>query len=163
MGAKIRHLGGYQSGDHSVNVHTDPYVQGQPLKFNTSGQLELCKCYREGHDDGYCGLAKGWSGAATIAARLSDIYNGNGTYFAGFNQLKLDHDDPRNEEDEYPFDTAPIYHPGDDLYINILGQLTNNHPDGNPGYTAVCDDATPIAYVLQVGANNSYLIINQVR
>jgi len=163
MGAKLQFLGGYQDGAQPVNPSTDTYVQGQPLKVNTSGRLELCKCFRVGHDDGYCGLAKGWSGSATMANRLSDIYNSYATYWAGFNQFKLDNNDPRNENDDYPYDTAPIYTPGDDIYINMVGKLTNVGPGEVTGYTGVCDDSEPIAYVVQVGANQSYLIINQVR
>jgi len=164
MGAKIQFLGGYQDGTIEVNPNTDAYVQGQPLKINTDAQLELCLCYREGYDDGYAGLAKGWSGSAAVGDRRSDIYNGKATYWAGFNQIRLDATDPRNpDNDVVPFDTAPIYNPGDDIYINVLGFLTNVGPAGPAGYTAVCDNATPIAYVVSVGAEDAYLVINQVR
>lgn len=161
MGAKIMHLGGYQDGTRTLNPATDAYVQGQPLKHNTSGQLELCKCYREGYDDGYSGLAKGHSGS--MSDLKSDIYNGKATYWAGFNQLKLDADDPENHDDDtYPYATAPTYTPGDDLYINLSGQLTNIGPGAGGGvYIDVCANATPIAYVLTVG--ETYMIINQVR
>jgi hypothetical protein len=161
MGLLIRHLGGFQDGTIDVNPNTLAYVAGQPLKVNTSGQLELCLCYREGHDDGYCGLAKGWSGSVTAAdpTHPSDIYNGKATYLAGFNQFKLDNNDPRNVNDDYPYDTNDVYQPGDDLYINTVGKLTNA---AGP-YDSICADATPVAYVVAVGAGNSYLIINQVR
>jgi hypothetical protein len=161
MGCKVRHLGGYKDGNFDVNPLSDLWVQGQPLKFNTAGLLELCKCYREAHDDGYCGLAVGHLG--TLADRKSDIYNGKAAYYAGYNQLKLDAADPENhDDDDYPYDTALVYTPGDDLYINELGFLTNIGPGGGGGvYTDVCLDATPIAYVLAVAS--TYMIINQVR
>jgi len=156
MGAKIMHLGGYQDGTRELNPATDAYVQGMPLKHNTSGQLELCKCYREGHDDGYSGLAKGHSGS--MADRKSDMYNGKATYWAGYNQLKLDASDPDNaENDDYPYDVNDVFVAGDDLYISNFGKLTNI---AGP-YDTICEDATPVAYVLEVG--ESYLIINQVR
>jgi len=163
MGAKLQFLGGYQDGCFEVNPSTDPYVQGQPLKFNTTGQLELCLCYREGHDDGYCGLAKGWSGSHTD--KLSDIYNGKATYWAGFNQMKLDTTDPRNENDDYPYETVVTYNEGDDIYINDLGQLTNIGPGGSSGYADVCDDATPIAYVIAIPTSGAqtWIVINEVR
>ncbi len=174
MGAKIRFLGGYQDGtrpvstaattEQSGNTLANVYVQGQPLRINNVGDLELCNCYREGYDDGYAGLAKGWSGSVATGDKLSDIYNGNATYWAGFNQYRLDSDDVRNSgNDVVPFDDTPVYNPGDDIFINTLGFLTNVGSSGPAGYTSVCANATPIAYVLEVGTNNSYLIINQVR
>lgn len=161
MGAKIMFLAGFQDGTRTMNPATDAFVQGQPLKHNTSGQLELCKCYREGYDDGYSGLAKGHSGS--MADQKSDMYNGKSTYWAGYNQLKLDAVDPENpDDDDYPYDTVPVYTPGDDLYINLSGFLTNVGPGAGGGvYTDVCLHATPIAYVLTVGS--TYMIINQVR
>jgi len=159
MGAKLRFLGAWQDGEWDVDPDTLAYVQGQPLKFNTSGNLELCLCYREGYDDGYCGLAKGFSGSATL--NLSDLYNTKGTYWPGFNQFKLDNTDPRNTSDDYPYDTTLTYAVGDDIYIDGNGKLTNNGPGAHQGYATVCADATPIAYVIAVGTD--YLIINQVR
>jgi len=156
MGAKIMHLGGYQDGTRTMNPVTTSFVQGQPLKVNTSDQLELCTCYREGHDDGYCGLAKGHSGS--MADHKSDMYNGKSTYWAGYNQLKLDAEDPDNhDDDDYPYDINDVFQGGDDLYINTAGKLTNA---AGP-YDTICEDATPVAYVVEVGS--SYLIINQVR
>ncbi len=163
MGGRIMHLGGYQPGDTEVNSATLAYVQGQPLKVNTSGQLELCLCYREGHDDGYCGLAKGFSGS--LAERLSDIYNGNATYWAGYNTIKLDAEDPRNHDNDHvPFDPNDTWQPGDDVYINTAGILTNA---AGP-YDTICAGATPIAYVLATPNNTAetnpaWLVINQVR
>jgi len=162
MGAKLRFLGtNQQDGEWLVDPDTDAYIQGQPLKFNTSGMLELCKCYREGHDDGYCGLAKGFSGS--LAERLSDISNNKATYWPGYNQFKLDDTDPRNHDnDHFPYDTTLHYVPGDDIYIDENGLLTNNSPGAHPGYGDVCDGATPIAYVIAVHGED-YIIINQVR
>jgi len=170
MGVQVRFLGGYQDGTLDVNPLTAAYVAGQPLKVNTSGQLELCTCYRQGYDDGYVGLAKGYSGSTTD--KNSDIYNGKATYFAGFNQLKLDNQGTaRNANDNYPFDTSLTYNEGDDIYIDENGKLTNNGPGAHPGYATVCSNATPIAYVVEVGtgvaadgtSTYSYLVINQVR
>jgi len=171
MGAKIRHLGGAQDGEFTVCTDTDAYVAGQPLKINTSGNLELCKCYREGNDDGYCGLAKGWSGSTHQSDKLSDLYNTKGTYWMGYNQLKLDRDDPRNPYDsasgtgdDYPYDIYDTFTPGDDLYINASGKLTNS---AGP-YDTICDGATPVAYVMATPSGGAetgpiWLIINQVR
>lgn len=160
MGAKIMHLGGYQDGTRTLYPHSTSYVQGQPLKVRIDDLLELCLCYREGHDDGYCGLAKGHFGS--MADQKSDLYNGKATYWAGYNQLKLDAEDPENPADgagtdDYPYDTDDVYQGGDDLYINTAGKLTNA---AGP-YDEICDGATPVAYVVEVGT--TYLIINQVR
>ena len=163
MGARIMHLGGYQPGDTEVNPLTPAYVQGQPLRVNNSGQLELCLCYVEGSDHGYCGLAKGFSGS--LSQQLSDIYNGNATYWAGFNTLKLDAEDPRNHDDDIrPFDPNDTWQPADDVYINTSGILTNA---AGP-YDTICANATPIGYVLATPSGGAetdpdWLVINQVR
>ena len=163
MGAKLCHLGGRQPGDYDVNPNTNAYVAGQPLKINTSGQLELCLCYREGQDDGYVGLAKGFSGSAVSVANPThpgDLYNGKATFFMALNIIKLDNQDPRNTAgDDYPYDTNDTFVPGDDLYINNSGKLTNA---AGP-YDTICANSTPIAVVLAVGSNQSYLEILQVR
>ena len=160
MGAKLRFLGAWQDGEWDLNTASEDYVQGQPLKFNIAGTLELCLCYREAHDDGYCGLAKGFMGS--LAEKLSDVYNGKAAYWPGYNQLKLDADDPRNHDNDHePYDTTLTYVVGDDIYIDENGLLTNNGPGAHVGYATVCDDATPIAYVIAV--DDDYLIINQVR
>ena len=161
MGAKLRFLGvNQQDGEWEVNPSTAAYVQGQPLKFNTSGQLELCLCYRAENDDGYCGLAKGFSGST--AFKDSDIYNGKATYWPGFNSFKLDNTDPKNpNNDDYPYDTTLTYLPGDDIYIDANGKLTNNGPGAHAGYADVCASATPIAYVIAVATG--ILTINQIR
>jgi len=170
MGIQTKFLGGYQDGIYDVNPLTAAYVAGQPLKINTSGQLELCLCFAEGYDNGYCGLAKGFSGSTS--RRLSDIYNGKATYFAGFNQFKLDNQGTaRDEDDHYPYDTTLIYNEGDDIYIDGNGLLTNNGPGAHAGYATVCANATPIAYVMAIGTGTSpdgmssynYIVINQVR
>ena len=162
MGAQIQHLGGYQPGDIDVCVLTT-YVQGQPLKINTSGQLELCICYREGNDDGYVGLAKGFSGS--LSRNLSDIYNGKATYWAGYNTLKLDNQNPRDpDHDDYPYDINDTFTPGDDLYINSSAKLTNA---AGP-YDTICANSTPVALVLATPsgvaeASPAWLEIYQVR
>jgi len=166
MGAKQLHLGGARPGDYPVNPNTTAYVQGQPLEFNTSGQLQLCTCFREGYDDGYAGLAIGYSGSATIIqnpTHPSDLYNGNAAYYMAFNLLKLDNTDPRNTAgDDYPYDRTRTYQAGDDIYINDVGKLTNVNPGGGGGvYDDVCLNATPIAFVTKVAS--SYLEIQQVR
>lgn len=164
MGCKVLHLGVFQPGDWDVSPTTDAYVAGQPLKVNTSGKLELCKCYREGYDDGYVGLAKGFSGNALNVVNPthpSDLYNGKATFFGGHNMLKLDHEDPRNTNDIYPYDRAQTYNEGDDLYIGLTGLLTNIGPDVSGVYRDVCPHATPIAVVMTVAS--SYLEIYQVR
>jgi len=165
MGGKIMHLGGIRVGDYPVNPNTAAYIQGQPLKFNTSGQLELCLCYREGYDDGYAGLAIGYSGHATRVdnpTHPSDLYNGNASYYMGHNILKLDNTDPRNIDDDYPYDRTRTYLPADDIYINVVGKLTNVNPGGGGGiYDDVCLNATPIAFVTKVAT--SYLEIQQIR
>ena len=165
MGAKIMHLGGRRPGDYPVNPNTDLYVQGQPLKFNTSGQLELCKCFRVGYDDGYVGLAIGYSGSANKVdnpTHPGDLYNGNASYYMALNLLKLDNTDPRNVDDDYPYDRTRTYLAGDDLYINDVGKLTNVNPLGGAGiYDDVCEYGEPIAVVTKVAT--SYIEIQQVR
>ena len=154
-------LGGYQDGTIDVNPLTLDYKAGQPLKVNTSGQLELCLCYAEGTDCGYVGLAKGFSGSAALMK--SDLYNGKSTYIAGYNKLRLDAASVVDTADHVPFDATLIYNEGDDLYIDGNGLLTNNGPGAHAGYATVCANATPIAFVLEVGTAQSYLEIAQVR
>ena len=157
----IGFLGGYQDGSLDVNPLTADYKAGQPLKVNTSGQLQLCFCYAEGTDTGYCGLAKGFSGSTSLLK--SDRYNGKATYIAGYNKLKLDAASLVDAADHVPYDSTLVYNEGDDLYIDENGLLSNNGPGAHPGYATVCDNATPIAYVVEVGSLQGYLIINQVR
>lgn len=168
MGAKIMHLGGRRPGDYPVDPNTDAYIQGQPLRFHTVGALhllELCTCFREGYSDGYAGLAIGYSGSANKVdnpTHPSDLYNGNASYYMAFNILKLDDTDPRNVDDEFPYDRTRTYLAGDDLYINVVGKLTNVTPLGGGGvYDDVCQYATPIAFVTKVAT--SYLEIQQIR
>ena len=162
MGLEIKgFLGGYQDGSLDVNPLTGAYVAGQPLKVNTSGQLELCYCYAEGTDCGYCGLAKGFSGSTSL--QKSDLYNGKATYIAGYNKLTLDALSPVNPSDRVPYDTTLTYNEGDDLYIDGHGLLSKNGPGTHAGYATVCANATPIAYVVEVGTLQAYLVINQVR
>jgi hypothetical protein len=162
MGLQVKgFLGGYQDGSLDVNPLTGAYVAGQPLKVNTSGQLELCYCYAEGTDCGYCGLAKGFSGSTSL--QKSDLYNGKATYIAGFNKLTLDEASAVDGSDHRPFDTTLTYNEGDDLYIDENGLLSNNGAGAHAGYATVCANATPIAYVVEVGTSQAYMVINQVR
>jgi len=84
---------------------------------------------------------------------------------AGYNKLRLDNDDPRNESDDYPYVRAvTTYTPGEDLYIGQTG-LWCNAIGGSPQAAA---NSIIIGYVIDTpsGAAESdptYLIVAQIR
>jgi len=163
MGMTLQgHNGGFIDGGFDVNTSTTAYHAGMPLKINTSGTLELCLCFRNGYDDGYVGLARNHSGSTSDTK--SDIYNGKAAYITFPAQVKLDNDDATDPADAYPWDVTRVYVPGDDLYINEVGYLTNVAPGGGGAvYDDVCANGSPIAIVMVVDSGGTYLIINLIR
>ncbi len=147
MGMKILFLAGRRVGDIPVSSSTTAYVAGQPLQLDSNGELTLNTngyIYGGGATYNHVGLALGHSGSTSD--RYSDLYNGKAGVLVGAgNIVELNNSDPENPDDDFPFDTSMTYSPGDDLYIDTNGKLTN----AAPGTYDVPSNSDPIAYVIQ--------------